>query len=57
MVRSDNASFDYDFYINKNRETAIALYGDRLDENRNIVGTNFYFDSYWRLRERRDSNE
>lgn len=57
MVRSDNASFDYDFYINKNKETAIALYGDRLDENRNIVGTNFYFDSYWRLCERRDSNE
>lgn len=40
-------------YINRNKESALARYGDRLDDDRNVVGTDFYFDYFWRLRKRR----
>ena len=45
-------AFEYSLVIEKNRKTAMDMYGDKLDENRNIVGTNYYFDSFWRLREK-----
>ena len=39
-------------YIERNKQTALKLYGDRLDEKRNIKGTKYFFDDAWRLRER-----
>ena len=39
-------------FIQRNKETAIGRYGHLLDENRNIIGTNHYFDEFWRLRKR-----
>lgn len=47
-------SFDYDFYIQRNKEAAMERYGHRLDEHKNIRGTNYYFDSMWRLRIREE---
>jgi hypothetical protein len=44
-------------YIERNKQTALKLYGDRLDEKRNIKGTMFYFDYAWRLRVRSDAND
>lgn len=40
---------DKDFYIKRNELTARKLYGDRLDENRRVKGTNIWFDSFWRI--------
>lgn len=40
---------DVDKFIQRNKETAIAKYGDKLDENRNVIGTNYYFDHMWRF--------
>ena len=41
---------DKEKYIQRNKESALARFGDRLDDNRNVVGTDFYFDYFWRLR-------
>ena len=41
--------FDERYYIQRNKEVAMELYGNRLDADRNIVGTNYYFDRFWRL--------
>ena len=49
MTRSDRKPFDYSFYIERNKKVAMEKYGDKLDENRNIVGTDYYFDNAWRL--------
>lgn len=40
---------DKEFYINRNKQSAIELYGERLDKNRRVVGTNIWFDSFWRI--------
>ena len=40
---------DKEFYINQNRKTAYLLYGDKLDENRKVIGTNIWFDECWRM--------
>lgn len=37
------------FYVEKNKQIAISIYGDRLDENRKVIGTNIWFDYYWRI--------
>jgi hypothetical protein len=42
-------NFDMEFYIRRNEETAKRLYGNKLDENRRVKGTNIWFDSYWRI--------
>lgn len=39
-----------DGYIARNRETALLLYGDRLDDKRRVRGTGLWFDQEWRLR-------
>lgn len=54
MKASDKKPFDYDFYIQRNKEVAMEKYGHRLDKNRNIQGTNYYFDSMWRLCKREE---
>ena len=38
-----------EFYIKRNEETAKQLYGNKLDENRRVIGTNIWFDYYWRI--------
>ena len=45
-------SYDVTLFIEIHKQTAIALFGDRLDENRNIVGADYYFDEAWRLHKR-----
>lgn len=40
--------FDYEYYVNRNKEIAYASYGDLIDENRSVVGTNIWFDKFWR---------
>lgn len=42
-------SFDEASYIKRNAETAKMLYGDKLDKDRKVIGTNIWFDSYWRI--------
>ena len=42
-------NFDMEFYIKRNEDTAKRLYGNRLDENRRVKGTNIWFDAYWRI--------
>ena len=49
MSRSDRGNFDYARYIQRNIELALEMYGHKLDENRNIIGTDYYFDFNWRL--------
>ena len=44
-----NKAFNYDYYIKRNEEVARELYGDRLDETRCVIGTNVYFDGFWRF--------
>lgn len=36
-------------FVNRNRAVAIARYGDLLDENRCVKGTDIWFDGYWRM--------
>lgn len=52
MKRSKRKPFDYYYYTERNKQVALEKYGDRLDTNGNIVGTNYYFDYLWRLREK-----
>ena len=40
-------NFDIDLFVEIHRQTAIALFGDRLDEDRNVIGTDYYFDNLW----------
>lgn len=46
--------FDESKYIERNKQTAYDLFGDRLNKNREIEGTKYYFDYMWRLCIRRD---
>lgn len=36
-------------YIERNRQVAFDRYGDRLDENRRVKGTDIWFDYAWRF--------
>ena len=36
-------------FVKRNRAIAIARYGDLLDENRCVRGTDIWFDGYWRM--------
>lgn len=45
-------NFDIDLFIEIHRQTAISLFGDKLDENRNVIGTDYYFDEMWRMHKR-----
>ena len=46
--------FDESKNIERNKQTAYDLFGDRLNKNREIEGTKYYFDYMWRLCIRRD---
>ena len=43
------SGFDIAFYVERNEQTARKLYGNRLDENRRVKGTNIWFDDWWRI--------
>lgn len=36
-------------FVKRNRDVAIARYGNLLDENRCVKGTDIWFDGYWRM--------
>lgn len=57
MKVSDKKPFDSNFYIQRNKEVAMEKYGHRLDKDRNIRGTNYYFDSMWRLCKREEETK
>ena len=42
-------NFNAEFYIKRNEETAKKLYGDKLDKNKRVKGTNIWFDDWWRI--------
>lgn len=42
-------SFDVALSVEIHRQSAIEVFGDRLDENRNVIGTDLFFDEFWRL--------
>lgn len=48
-AKTKNKVFDYDFYINRNKEVAIANYGNLLTAERTVRGTDIWFDEYWRV--------
>ena len=41
--------FDISNFVKRNRAVAISRYGDLLDENRRVKGTDIWFDGYWRM--------
>ena len=41
--------FDIDNFVKRNRDVAISRYGELLDENRRVKGTDIWFDGYWRM--------
>lgn len=45
--------FNKSIYIERNKQSAYDLFGDRINKNREIEGTEYYFDSMWRLCKRR----
>lgn len=58
MLFSDQRlSMDKEKYIQRNKESALARFGDQLDDTRNVVGTDFYFDHFWRLRKREETKK
>lgn len=38
-----------EFYVKRNEESARERYGDLLDENRRVKGTDIWFDWRWRI--------
>ena len=48
---------DKPYYIKRNEETARVLYGDLLDENRRVEGTDIWFDWDWRIHIGNDFDE
>lgn len=41
--------FSISDFIKRNRDLAIKRYGDLLDENRRVKGTDIWFDECWRM--------
>ena len=41
--------FDYDVYIRRNELKAKSRYGNLIDKNRRVSGTNIWFDEKWRF--------
>ena len=48
-MKNNKGNFDYDFYIKRNEQVAKEKYGSRLDKNRRVIGTNIWFDDWWRI--------
>lgn len=40
---------DINACIEQNKQTAIELYGDRIDNNKHVKGTDIWFDYAWRI--------
>lgn len=41
--------FNKSFFIKRNEQTARKLYEDKIDKDRRVIGTNIWFDSFWRI--------
>lgn len=41
--------FDKEIFIKRNEYVARKMYGYKLDTNRRVVGTDIWFDSFWRI--------
>lgn len=41
--------FDWEYYIQRNKEVSMARYGNLLDEKRRVKGTTVWFDDCWRI--------
>ena len=41
--------FDWEYYIQRNKEVAIEMYGNLLDEKRRVKKTTIWFDACWRM--------
>ena len=41
--------FDVRGCVERNKSVAKELYGDKLDKNRRVVGTDIWFDDCWRI--------
>lgn len=48
-MSNKNNYFDREYYTKRNKQLAIEKYGNKLDANKNIAGTSYYFDSNWCL--------
>ena len=49
--------FDPTTYIERNEQVARELYGLRLDKDRRVIGTNIWFDSFWRIHIANETND
>ena len=52
LFKMKKVNFDIELLVEIHRQTAISLYGNMLDKNKNVIGTDLYFDEFWRLRKR-----
>lgn len=43
-----NTEFNYNFYINRNKQIAYEKYGNLINGNRCVIGATIWFDEYWR---------
>ena len=41
--------FDFDYFIERNHDVALLIYGNLIDDNRCVKGTDIWFDEYWRV--------
>ena len=50
--------FDWEYCIQRNKEVAMKRYVNLLDKNRQVKGTNIWFDDCWRIhKEESEINE
>lgn len=38
-----------EYYIKRNEKAAKSLYGNKIDSNKKVNGTNIWFDIFWRM--------
>lgn len=43
------SDFNKEIFIKRNGYVARKIYGDKLNDVRKVVGTNIWFDSFWRI--------
>ena len=49
LFKKWRCGMDKEFFIDRNRQVAKELYGDKIDKDRKVIGTNIWFDSFWRI--------
>lgn len=48
--------FDYNWYIERNHQIAYTRYGNLIDKDKRVAGTNIWFDEFWRYHNGGKSN-